>query len=164
MNIIDPMIQEYQHECATTRRLLERIPDDKLGWKPHAKSMSMGELASHIAEVNSWSGAVFDMDVFDLEPDYKPFAAKSRQELLDFFDSAVKETVSKMTGQPNDKLMATWKMTSGGQTAFEMPRVAVVRTFLLSHGVHHRGQLSVYLRLNDIPVPSIYGPSADEQG
>ncbi len=164
MNIIDPIIGEYQHEAATTRRLLERVPEDKLDWKPHHKSMSLGQLASHIAEISSWSGAVFDMDVFDLDPSYVPFAAKSRKELLDTFDKNVQETVAKMKGQPNDRLMASWKMTmGGGDTLFEMPRIAVIRAFLISHIIHHRGQLSVYLRLHDVPIPSIYGPSADEQ-
>lgn len=164
MNIIDPIIGEYQHEAATTRRLLERVPEDKFDWKPHQKSMSLRQLVSHIAEISSWSGAVFDMDVFDLDPNYVPFAAQSRQELLDAFDKNVNDTVAKMTGQSNDRLMSNWKMTMAGNTVFEMPRVAVVRAFLLSHMIHHRGQLSVYLRLHDVPIPSIYGPSADEQG
>lgn len=164
MNIIDPMIAECQHEAATTRRLLERVPEDKLDWKPHPKSMSLGRLASHIAEMGSWSGAIFDMDVFDLDPSYAPYEAKSRQELLDTYDKNVQDMLAKMKGQSNERMLAPWKMTMGGDTVFEMPRVAVVRTILISHVVHHRGQLSVYLRLHDVPIPSIYGPSADEQG
>lgn len=164
MNFIDPMIAEFQHEASLTRKALERVPEDKLDWKPHEKSMSMRQLASHLAEIPQWLGAVLDMDEFPMPEDYKPYAASSRSELLEKFDACVAEGVEKMQGQPNDKLVANWKMTAGGQVIVDMPRAAALRGFILNHAVHHRGQLTVYLRLNNIPVPSIYGPSADEQG
>ena len=163
MNIIDPMIAEFQHEATLTRKALERVPDDKLDWKPHQKSMSMGQLASHLAEIPHWLGAVLETDEFPMPENYKPFAASNQAELLETFDANVSGGVEAMTGQTNDKLMAVWKMTAGGKVLVEMPRVAAVRGFILSHAIHHRAQLTVYLRLNDIPVPSIYGPSADEK-
>ncbi|MEE8586296.1 MAG: DinB family protein [Acidobacteriota bacterium] len=164
MSIIDPMIAEFQHEASLTRKALERVPDDKLDWKPHQKSMSMGRLASHLAEIPHWLGAVLDMDEFTMPEDYKPFAAGSQAELLETFDANVTGGVEAMTGQPDDKLRAVWKMTAGGKILVEMPRVAALRGFIFNHAIHHRAQLTVYLRLNDIPVPSIYGPSADEKG
>lgn len=163
MNIIDSIIAEFKHEASLSRKALERVPDDKLDWKPHDKSMTMGQLASHIAEVPQWLGAILEMDEFPMPEDYKPFKAGSQAELLQAFDANVAEGVKTMTGQPNDRLMAAWKMTAGGETLFEMPRIAAVRGFILNHTIHHRGQLTVYLRLNEIPVPSIYGPSADEE-
>lgn len=165
MNIIDAMATEYEHEAGTTRKLLERIPDDKLGYRPHEKSMTMGRLASHIAENHGWVKSTIEDSEFNVSEDYKPFNGASTQEILDTFDRLIAEAKSVMkSGVSDDALMQPWALKMNGQVMFEMPKVQVLRTFVLSHQIHHRGQLDVYLRLNDIPLPSIYGPSADEQG
>lgn len=165
MNLIDAMGMEYQHESALTRKVLERIPEDKLGWKPHAKSMTLGRLASHLAEIQGWVKSAIELDVMDIPEDFEPLDAASKEEILRVFDANAAEAAKAFkSGLPNEKLMDSWKLTRGGQTMIEMPRLQVIRGFVLSHQIHHRGQMSVYLRLNDIPVPAIYGPSADEQG
>ncbi len=162
MSIVEPIIAELDHEAAITKKLLERVPEERFDWKPHEKSMSMAQLASHVAESASWAGAVMTMDCFELPEDYQPYVAKSAQELMEKFDTSIAEAKNVLQGQPDDRLTANWQMKMGGKVVVEMPRAAVIRGHILNHLVHHRGQLSVYLRLNDIPVPSIYGPSADE--
>lgn len=162
MPIIDGMIQELNHEIATTRKLLERIPDEKFDWKPHEKSWNMGDLSSHIVNLLSWVEVTLTADEFDIPENYTPWKAETRDELVAELDETLKKAHAAMKGFSDARLMETWTLKGGGQTFFSMPRLAVMRTFVLNHLVHHRGQLSVYLRLNDIPVPSIYGPSADE--
>jgi uncharacterized damage-inducible protein DinB len=165
MNLIDPIIQELTHEAATTRRLLERIPTETFGFKPHEKSMSMAELACHIADALGWTATTIDLDVFEMDvSDYKPFKAENTEDLLQGFDRNVAASLDKLRGVPNDRLMQPWQMKVGGQVVIEMPRIAVLRTFILNHLIHHRGQLSVYLRMKDVPLPQIYGPTADETG
>lgn len=164
MNIIEPMVMELKQEAQTTRRYLERIPHDKLGWKPHAKSMSMGQLASHLCETCMWVGALLDTEELVFDPEqYQPFHAKTRVELLDAFDKNIALALEKMEGQSDEAMMQVWRMRSPDRVFFEMPRMAVLRAMILNHLVHHRGQLSVYLRLNDVTVPATYGPSADEE-
>lgn len=164
MSIIDGMIQEFQHESAQTRKVLERVPEDKFGWKPHDKSMSVIELASHISDIPSWIPVTMKQDVFDFDmKNYVPYKAGSVKELLDEYDSRVKAAVEAMTGTPDADMMTTWKMTMDGQPLFEMPRVAVLRSMMLNHAIHHRAQLGVYLRLLEVPLPQLYGPTADEQ-
>jgi len=165
MNIADAMAMELQHEGAVTRKCLERVPEEKFSYKPHEKSMSLGQLASHIAEANGWMQVIVNEDLFDMDASgYTPYLASNRAELLSTFDAKLAEAIGILQSTPNDRMMAIWKMKMGGKIGVEMPRVAVVRGFVISHMVHHRGQLSVYLRLNNVPVPSIYGPSADEAG
>ncbi len=165
MTMIDPFIQEFTHEAATTRRLFERIPEDSLPYKPHEKSYSMGELASHMAHSIAWAVMTIDMDVFEMDPEvYKPFIASSKAGLMEEFDKNVSEAIGKMSGCSDESLMANWQMRVGGQVVIEMPRMAVLKSFILNHMIHHRGQLDVYLRLNDVPLPQIYGPTADEPG
>jgi len=164
MTVIEALAAELKQECAITRRLLERLPDDKFAWKPHVKSMSLGQLASHIAETPSWVGHTFAQDVLDIDPaTFKPWLAADRAELLAAFDKHVAGALEVLQAQPDAILATTWTMSVKGQTVFSESRAVVLRMFIYSHLIHHRGQLSVYLRLNDIPVPSIYGPSADEQ-
>jgi uncharacterized damage-inducible protein DinB len=162
MAIADAMVSEFEHEAATTRRVLARVPDEKFDWVPHEKSFSMGALASHVVNLLGWAEPTFELDEFEIPADYKPWNASSKQQLLEQFDANVAEVKEKLAGYPDDKMMQPWTLKGEGRVYFSMPRVAVVRSFILNHLVHHRGQLSVYLRLNDIPVPSIYGPSADE--
>lgn len=165
MNYIDPLIAEFEREAAATRRVLERVPEEKFGWRPHPKSMTMGRLATHVAETPGWLAAILEQDEMAFNPEeYKPKEAASRAELLQIFDDNMAMAAKLMTGQSNDHVMAMWRMKVGDQIAFEAPRIGVIRSMILNHTYHHRGQLTVYLRLNDIPVPSVYGPSADEQG
>jgi uncharacterized damage-inducible protein DinB len=165
MSISEGMVQELQYEAATTRKLLERVPEEQFGWKPHEKSMTLGHLASHLAETFEWAIMTLTSDGFDFDPaTSKAFNATSRDELLAAFEKGLKEATAALQGASDEQLLQPWKLSAGGQTIFELPRVAVMRTWILNHAVHHRGQLSVYLRLLDVPVPSIYGPSADEQG
>ncbi|MFQ5739127.1 MAG: DinB family protein [Acidobacteriota bacterium] len=165
MSIIDSFIAEFVEEAAHTRRALERAPEERFDWAPHPKSMTMARLASHLAELPQWAGAILDADEFVLpgKGGYTPFMAKNRVELLETFDRSIEQAKEKMEGQPDEKMTARWRMKSGDRVVVEAPRIGVMKQILLNHAIHHRGQLTVYLRLNDIPVPAIYGPSADEQ-
>lgn len=153
---------EYDHEIGTTRKLLERLPDDKLSWKPHVKSMSLGGLATHLATLPLWTDAILNQPFFDLAGASTNVAEKtSRADILGTFDQSTKRARGSMD-KTDAEYLDRWALKRGGQEMFSLPRVAAFRSFVLSHMIHHRGQLSVYLRLNDIPVPAIYGPSADE--
>ena len=168
MSIAASILPEFDMEMATTRRVIERVPDEKLGWKPHEKSMTMGHLAAHLGEMVSWTVPTISEDALDMNapggPPYQPPPANSIAEILATFDAYVIAARAAIAGVSDEDFMKNWSLLSGGQTLMTMPRVAVIRTFVMNHIIHHRGQLSVYLRLNDIPVPSIYGPSADESG
>jgi uncharacterized damage-inducible protein DinB len=163
MAIKDGLLAEFDHEMGTTRKLLERVPDEKLSWKPHEKSMSLGGLATHLANLPHWAGIILSEPSFDLAeapPNRQTLA--SRAEVLADFDRVVKSARASLADRSDAEIVAPWTLKRGGQQVFTMPRVAAFRSFVLSHTIHHRGQLSVYLRLNDVPVPAIYGPSADE--
>lgn len=163
MGMNQAIIAELQHESATTRTVLERIPTEKFGFQPHEKSMEFGQLASHIAEMYLWFGSTLTETELDFEKmDYQPFRAATTEELLETFDKNVAMAVELLENSSDEDLMVNWTMKTGEKIHFSLPRIQVVRSFILNHIVHHRGQASVYLRLNDIPVPSIYGPSADE--
>lgn len=156
------LAQELTQEGATTRNVLEQIPEKDFGWSPHEKSMTMGRLAGHVAESLSWTDVLLGQDEFDMNPDvYKPMDPKNRAELLESFDAALSKASSLLEQTEDAHMARPWRFKSQGQLIFELPRAAVVRMFILSHLIHHRGQLSVYMRLRDIPVPSIYGPTAD---
>jgi uncharacterized damage-inducible protein DinB len=166
MRISDALVPELDQETATTRRVLERCPEDKFGWKPHAKSFSMAGLCTHIANMLGWGVDTINKDSFDVAPvgaePYKEEPVATNKELLERFDKNSAAFRAALVAASDEQLMKNWSLLSGGQTIFTMPRVAILRGMILNHIIHHRGQLSVYLRLNDIPVPSIYGPSADE--
>ncbi len=162
MAIKDALLPEFDHEMATTRRVIERVPEGKFAFKPHEKSMSMGHLASHIAEMPTWATTGITQDSLDMASGYKPFQASSTAELLEVFDKNVAGARNSIAGASDETFMKNWSLKRGDQILMTMPRIAVVRSFMLNHVIHHRGQLSVYLRLNNVPVPSIYGPSADE--
>jgi uncharacterized damage-inducible protein DinB len=156
-------IQEFDQEAATTRRVLERVPQDRLTWKPHPKSMSLGTLALHVA---SSPGFIAEWAVQDniemsgsMEGSPEP---KTTSEILAAHDEGVKKTRDALTAIGDAGMMKDWKLTKDGTTIMGMPKVALVRAIVMNHTYHHRGQLSVYLRLIDVPVPAIYGPSADE--
>lgn len=162
MAIVDALLPEFDREMTITRKLLERVPEDKFAWKPHAKSMSFVELATHLATLPSWGAVTLNQSEIDMGGQNTNTAATSRADLLARFDKNVSETRSALTGKSDAEMMAPWSLKQNGQKLFTMPKTTVWRGFVLNHLVHHRGQLSVYLRLNDVPVPSMYGPSADE--
>ena len=166
MPIADALTPEFDREMAITRSLLERVPDDKADWKPHPKSMSMGQLAIHIANLTRWTGLALGATEFDMRPvGGAPFVAKkwlSRADTLAELDAGAAEARSTIAATSDADMLVPWCLKAGGQTIFTMPRAVVLRSFVLSHIIHHRGQLSVYLRLNDIAVPPIYSPSAGE--
>ncbi len=162
-NIASALIAEMEQEAAVTKTCLERIPTDKFDWKPHEKSMTFGRLASHVAEMFAWTPSTMEHAELDFSKmDYKPFEPKTTEELVEFLDKNVAEAIAALRSSADDRFMESWTMRNGEQVYFTMPKIAVMRSFVMNHIIHHRGQLSVYLRLNDIAVPSIYGPSADE--
>lgn len=162
MPLNQALLPEFDHEMGNTRKSLERIPEGKFDWKPHEKSSTMGQLATHLATINQWTDAIIGQDSFDVANSPRPPVFKSRQEILNAFDQGTAAARKAIAGATDEQLMKSWSLVNAGQTIFTLPRVAVVRSFILNHTIHHRAQLGVYLRLNDIPVPSIYGPSADE--
>ena len=161
MRLADSILSEIDQEAQTTKRVLERVPEGKYSWRPHPKSFSLGQLALHIASAQGNVAALAAMDTVEA-PVFSQAEAKSRQEVLDAFSKSIdsaKETLGKMD---DARLTSTWTLTRNGETVMSIPRIGFVRSVLLNHVYHHRGQLSVYLRMLDVPVPSIYGPSADE--
>jgi uncharacterized damage-inducible protein DinB len=163
MNFMDAFRGEFSHEAASTRKMLERAPMDKGEWRPHAKSMTMRQLVSHIVEIPHWAQPTLQSPEMNFDmANYKPALYSSTAELLAAFDTAVKDTV-RLLGEASEKSLGeTWRLKIDGKVVFEMPRAAVLRTMILNHMIHHRGQMSVFLRLNDVPVPQVYGPTADE--
>lgn len=160
---LEPMIDEIQQEAATTKRVLERVPGDKLAWKPHPKSMSLGQLAMHIATTPGGVARIAQQDQFDVAgATSDPPAPKNTQEILTALDDSVKAAQEYLGGLSESAAMANWRVLANGREVSAMPRAAMLRTIMLNHWYHHRGQLSVYLRLLDVPVPVIYGRSADE--
>jgi uncharacterized damage-inducible protein DinB len=159
--IRERLLAEYDHEIATTRKLLERLPDDKLSWKPHVKSMSMGGLGTHLANLPLWTGHVLNEAFYDLASVINTVECTSRADILEAFDEHTSRA-RVWLDKTDAEYLARWTLRRGGQELFSLPRVAAFRSFVMNHMIHHRGQLSVYLRLNDIPVPPIYGPTADE--
>lgn len=162
MSISAALLPEFDHEMTTTRTVIERVPEDKYGWKPHEKSMTAGRLASHIAEMPAWAVMGITKDDLDLAGDYKPFESGSKADLLALFDKNAADARAAIAGCSDETFMKNWSLKKGGATLMTMPKIAVVRSFVMNHVIHHRGQLSVYLRELNVSVPSIYGPSADE--
>lgn len=165
MGLSKSLLPEFDHEMANTRKTLERVPDAKFAWKPHEKSFSMGGLATHLANLPSWGSLTISSDSFDMAPSGQPLKTpelSSTKDLLEKFDENVAATRSAIAGASDAELFKPWRLLSNGNTILTMPKIAVLRSFVMNHLIHHRAQLGVYLRLNDIPVPSIYGPSADE--
>jgi uncharacterized damage-inducible protein DinB len=167
MAIAQSILPEFDHETATTRTLLERVPDGKAGWKPHGKSMSLGELAMHIANIPAWAPVTLTQTEFDTNPPggqrFSPPKYESKAAVLAAYDENVKAARTMLAAATDGEMMVPWALKSGGRTIFSMPRAGVFRSFIMNHAIHHRGQLSVYLRLCDVPLPSIYGPTADTQ-
>ena len=162
MSMTQAILQEFDTEAKTTRRVLERVPADKFDWKPHPKSMSLGELAMHTAMTPGFICGWACEEETNLGGGAKPPSPGSTADLVAAHENSVAKMKETMGQLGDDGLMKGWKASAGGQTLFEMPKAGLIRAIALNHWYHHRGQLSVYLRLLDVPVPSIYGPSADE--
>jgi len=162
--MLDPMLAEFREEAAVTKRVLDRIPPDKLSWKPHTKSMSLGQLAIHTAGIpGRLAYIVIQQDSFEPKPEnVLPVPPKDMKEVHDTFEQSCKDAEACLQGTSDEKAMSDWTLFVQGKPAFTRPRIAVLRAIMLNHWIHHRGQLSVYLRLLDVPVPAIYGRSADE--
>ena len=147
---------------------MERVPDDKLDWKPHEKSSALGALAHHVSDIPNWFGMVFDGTEFDVAPPEgsgpQADPAKNGEERLERFDEAVERSRKVLSAKSDADFAASWSLKKAGEVIYSAPRAAVYRRFLMNHMVHHRGQLTVYLRLNDVAVPSTFGPTADEEG
>ncbi len=163
MTLADAFIAEFHHEAQGTRRILERLPEDKLSFKPHPKSMSLGGLATHVAHIPDWIRTVVNDSIFDMGiVEGRTAERKSRREILDYFEKNAKEFGEVLAGKSDEHLRETWTLKNKGAHVLTLPRAACIRSFIMSHVIHHRGQLTVYLRMNDVPLPAIYGPSADE--
>jgi uncharacterized damage-inducible protein DinB len=164
MSNLDSMLAEFHEEAATTKRVLGRVPADKLGWKPHERSMSLGQLALHIATVPAGICRITAADVFDVsQANFTPPAPQTMEEVHAALDATVRTVEGTLSGSSEGNAQASWHLMLGDKELMSMPRVQVWRSLMLNHWYHHRGQLSVYLRLLEVPVPSIYGPSADEK-
>jgi len=161
MKLADTMLMELDQEAQTTKRVLDRIPEDKLSWKPHPKAFSLGQLALHIASVPASVTAAAVPDTMEA-PNFSQPEPKSRQEVLDTFSKSLESARAALKKMDDARLNSTWSLTKNGKVLMSVPRIAFLRSILMNHNYHHRGQLSVYLRMLDVPVPSIYGPSADE--
>jgi len=166
MAIKESILPEFEHEMGTTRLLLERLPAAQADWKPHAKSRSLGELACHLVDLPRFVPWILSLESFDPAPPggekYTPSRFESCERMLARLDENVRQAHDAIAATPGDaEFMVPWSLKRGGKTIFTVPRVAALRTFLLNHMIHHRGQLTVYLRLQDVPLPSVYGPTAD---
>lgn len=166
MSIAESILPEFEHEMAGTRKTLERVPDDKLDWKAHPKSNTIGWVAAHLAEIPGWVEGTLKQDSWDIHPvggePYRTPTMTSRKQILEIFDKNVEAAKKAIASTPDTEFFKSWSLLSGGKAMMTMPKIAVIRGFVLNHTIHHRAHLCVYLRLNEIPVPSLYGPSGDE--
>lgn len=165
MTISETLLPEFDQEMSNTRKLLECVPDGKWDWKPHPKSMTLGRLAGHVAELPSWAVNTIRLSALKINPadgSFQPFFAKSRQDLVATFDKNVAEAREAIAGATDDHLHQIWSLEFGGKTVMSMPRAAVLRSVVMNHLIHHRAQLGLFLRLNHVAIPGMYGPSADE--
>lgn len=166
MAIAEALLPEFDQEAAGVRRTLERVPADKFDWRPHEKSGTMIWLAGHLANLPSWAVLTIEQDTLDLAPGGKPMPAPPEPatvgELVATFDREAAAARAAIAGAADDALRKPWTLLRNGTALMTLPKVAVVRSFVMNHLIHHRAQLGVYLRMNDVAVPSIYGPSADE--
>ncbi|HKI44247.1 MAG TPA: DinB family protein [Balneolales bacterium] len=167
MSISESFLPEFDHEMANTRKLLERIPNDKATWKPHPKSRTLGQLAIHLAFLPVWINSIMEKAEFDLRSSkdggFKRPEFKSRDTLLSFFDENVSNARKAISGRSDREMLVNWTFRKGEQILFSSPRTAALRSFVMSHSIHHRGQLTVYLRLIDVPLPELYGSTADTE-
>lgn len=165
MALKDSYLAELVREAASSQKILEKVPSEKLSWKPHEKSYAMGALAGHIAEIPSWLDLILNADELDFATmNYMPPKINENADIMKIFEENLATAKTVLEKATDEKFEGKWRMRHGENIYFELPRPVVIRTWIFSHIVHHRAQLGVYLRLLDIPVPAVYGPSADEQG
>jgi uncharacterized damage-inducible protein DinB len=166
MPLRDLLLPEWDVECGSMRRVLERLPEDRYDWQPHARSWSAAHLAGHLANIAEWGVLTLTRDSFDLAPPgappFKLEPPRTRAELLARFDTARDAGRAALAAVSDEQMQQPWSLLMGGKTFRTWPRYNALRMFVLNHAIHHRGQLSLYLRLMDVPVPSVYGPTADE--
>jgi uncharacterized damage-inducible protein DinB len=165
MPLKDSFIAEMKQEASLTKKILEKVPLDKKDWKPHEKSMSLGRLATHVAETAHWATDIIHLDDFDFAVNYnfKPTVASSTEELVQIFQTNLDKAINDLSTMNDEDFNKIWTVRRGEQVMFSTPKKVAIRGWAFSHMIHHRGQLSVYLRLLDVPVPGMYGPSADEK-
>jgi uncharacterized damage-inducible protein DinB len=163
IKMLEPVLDEFREEAATTKRVFDRIPADKLSWKPHPKSMSLGQLALHIASVPGNFMNRLEAEEFDVsQGNFNPPEPKNKEEINAALDQSTRAMEDYLHRVSEQAALGSWRLMANGKQIFSKPRIVVLRTIMLNHCYHHRGQLSVYLRLLDVPVPVIYGRSADE--
>lgn len=163
MSIQHALALEIQRETENTLRILKALPNERFGYKPHPKSMTMGELANHIVELHGWVGMVFTTDVFDFHKNYKPSTLATKEELIVALETITTHNLAIVNELTEANYMSTWRLQAGDHVLVEAPKAGGYRFIITNHLIHHRGQMTVYMRLLDIPVPGIYGPSADEK-
>lgn len=168
MSYAETILPEFDQEMANTRKVLERIPEDKWDWRAHPKSNTIGWNANHLAEIPGWVAGTLAATSWDIAPvggeRYQSPKLSTRQAVLDLFDRNVAAARTALATATDEMMAQSWSLLEGGKPLFKMPRTAVIRSFVLNHLIHHRAHLCVYLRLNDVPVPGMYGPSGDEPG
>ena len=167
MSIAQALLPEFDHEMANTRRTLERVPADRLDWSPHEKSFDLRAMLTHMANMPKWTVMTINESSFDMQPEgeepIKEEPVETIASALEMFDANVAAAREAIANASDEELMATWSLLKAGEEVLTFPRIAVLRSFILNHMIHHRGQLTVYLRLNEVPLPALYGPSADEE-
>jgi len=167
MPIAQALLPEFDHEMANTRKCLERVPEEKLDWRPHEKSYDFRGMATHLANLPKWTVMTIAETSFDMEPEgeepIKEEPIETVAGAVEMFDAGVAAAREAIANASDEDLMTSWSLLKGGEEVLSMPRIAVLRSFIMNHAIHHRAQLGVYLRLNDLPVPALYGPSADEE-
>jgi uncharacterized damage-inducible protein DinB len=163
MGMNQSFIAELKHEAENTRKILQRVPKEHFDWKPHAKSMSLGRLAAHIAELTGWAAFTIETDGLDFATmDRKPFVPKATEELVQLFDENLQKSLEALKTATDEQLMKPWKLSNGPHVILDQPKAVVLRGMCFNHVVHHRAQLGVYLRLLNVAIPGMYGPTADE--
>lgn len=161
--IVAPVLIELEHEAATTRRLLERVPEGKFNWQPHPTSMNLKRLATHVAETPGVFAEILTLDGMDIGNfKYTPPEINSLNDILALHDKSIESAKQFLSGLSDEQALVTWSFTREGKELWAAPRMSWVRTLMLSHWIHHRGQLSVFMRMLEVPIPSIYGPSGDD--
>ncbi|MBT9329657.1 DinB family protein [Paracidobacterium acidisoli] len=163
MDFLEVFVKEFDREMGATRRMLERVPEEQWGWRPHERSMMLGRLASHVSDLPNRAVQVVELETLVRQPGFAPYQAATKTEMLEKFESSAARAQELIPGLTEEQLKAEWSIRLGERVMMAMPRGMALRTIVMDHLIHHRGQLSVYLRLLDVPVPGVYGPSADDQ-
>jgi len=163
MALKDALLAELKHEAGMTKKILEKVPMDKKDWQPHVKSMTLGRLATHVAEIPHWISDIINIDEFDFLKDFKPNKASTNEELMQVYQQKLDKAIEDLSKMNDEDFKKHWIVKSGDQVYYDLPKAVALRGWAYNHLFHHRGQLSVYLRLLDVPVPGMYGPSADEK-